>query len=65
MAGVKAGLMVDLGKGRVQGCWYELTQAEVGEGQVCCVAENTHLSGTSEADRDGPKLLDCSCGCPC
>lgn len=32
-------------------------QAEVGRGRVCCAAENTHLSGASEADRDGPKLL--------
>lgn len=29
-----------------------------GRGQVCCVAESAHISGVSEADRDGAKLLD-------
>ena len=51
---IKVGLRVDLGKGGVQ----ESTQAEVGRGQVGCGVENTHLCGTSEADRDGPWLLN-------
>ena len=55
---IKVGLRVDLGKGGVQECWNKSTQAEVGRGQVGCGVENTHLCGTSEADRDGPWLLN-------